>query len=155
MVSWARESPKEHGFELVIQLATAPEPERAMEIEEAIQHYFSSRAEIKLREFRLLLRRGHASLLIGLLFPGSCLVARGLAANLGYPSAAGVAREGRLIAGWVAMWRPLEIYLYDWWPLRAEWRNLQRLAHMRVRLIPPRPRESDSHQPQPAVASAH
>jgi hypothetical protein len=42
------------------------------------------------------------------------------------------------IVGWVAMWRPLEIYLYDWWPVRADLRLLQRLARMKVRLqLPP------------------
>jgi hypothetical protein len=32
------------------------------------------------------------------------------------------------------MWRPLDFLLYDWWPLRAELRLVQRLARMRVRL---------------------
>ena len=29
-----------------------------------------------------------------------------------------ILKEGLLIVGWVAMWRPLEIFLYDWWPIR-------------------------------------
>jgi hypothetical protein len=33
-----------------------------------------------------------------------------------------------LIGGWVAMWRPMEIFLYDWWPLRR-----QRLRYLRLR----------------------
>jgi len=33
---------------------------------------------------------------------------------------ADVVREGFLIGGWVAMWRPLEVFLYDWWPIRAK-----------------------------------
>jgi hypothetical protein len=28
-----------------------------------------------------------------------------------------LAEESFLILGWVANWRPLEIFLYDWWPL--------------------------------------
>ncbi len=28
-----------------------------------------------------------------------------------------ISREGLVITGWVAMWRPLEALLYDWWPL--------------------------------------
>ena len=34
------------------------------------------------------------------------------------------------------MWRPLEIFLYDWWPLREERRILEALAHAKVRLAP-------------------
>jgi hypothetical protein len=45
-----------------------------------------------------------------------------------------VVREGFLIGGWVAMWRPLEVFLYDWWPIRAEGRLLQRLSAMPVRI---------------------
>jgi len=35
-------------------------------------------------------------------------------------------------AGWVAMWRPLEVFLYDWWPIRAEIRLFERLSTMPV-----------------------
>ena len=42
--------------------------------------------------------------------------------------------EGLLIGGWVAMWRPLEVFLYDWWPISAEARMFDRLAAMPVRL---------------------
>ena len=43
-------------------------------------------------------------------------------------------RESLLIGGWVAMWRPLEVFLYDWWPIRAEARLYDRLAAMPVRI---------------------
>lgn len=28
--------------------------------------------------------------------------------------------EGLIILGWVANWRPIEVFLYDWWPLAAK-----------------------------------
>jgi hypothetical protein len=40
--------------------------------------------------------------------------------------------EGLIIGGWVAMWRPIEILLYDWWPLRREIGELERLRDLRV-----------------------
>jgi hypothetical protein len=45
-----------------------------------------------------------------------------------------ILRESFLIGGWVAMWRPLEIFLYDWWPIRAEVRLYDRLSAMPVRI---------------------
>jgi hypothetical protein len=30
-----------------------------------------------------------------------------------------VVRESLVIGG-LAMWRPLEVFLYDWWPIRAD-----------------------------------
>ena len=32
------------------------------------------------------------------------------------------------------MWRPLEVFLYDWWPIRAEGRLLQRLSTIPLRI---------------------
>jgi hypothetical protein len=37
-----------------------------------------------------------------------------------------------LIIGWVAMWRPLEIFLYEWVPIRRRCRILAKLAEMKV-----------------------
>ena len=45
-----------------------------------------------------------------------------------------IMREGFLIGGWVAMWRPLEVFLYDWWPIRAEGRLFRRLSTIPVRI---------------------
>ena len=47
-----------------------------------------------------------------------------------------ISREGLVITGWVAMWRPLEALLYDWWPLlRAQRRLVQVLgATLEIRM---------------------
>jgi len=39
-----------------------------------------------------------------------------------------------VIGGWVAMWRPMEVFLYDWWPIRADARLADRLSAMPVRI---------------------
>jgi hypothetical protein len=136
ILSWARELSPAHEIELVIHLAEKPLAERAAEAETAVQHYFASRADMKRREFRQLMRRGRTSLLVGSLFLITCLVASELFGTLGHSTVSAIIKESLTIGGWVAMWRPLEIYLYDWWPLRAERRTLERLSRMRVRLEP-------------------
>ena len=45
-----------------------------------------------------------------------------------------ILRESLTIGGWVSMWRPLEVFLYDWWPIRNEARLSDRLAAMPVRI---------------------
>jgi hypothetical protein len=45
-----------------------------------------------------------------------------------------IVRESPTIGGWVSMWRPLEVFLYDWWPIRHEARLSDRLASMPVRI---------------------
>jgi hypothetical protein len=53
--------------------------------------------------------------------------------------------ENSLVIGaWVALWRPIEIFLYDWWPIRAEARLFDRLSQMEVRTISAQPAERDN-----------
>lgn len=137
IMSWAREAPHGEAVELTLHLETIPPPGRASEVEDAIRNYFGTRAEMKQREFRQLMKRGRMSLLVGLLFLAACLCVSELFATLGQGALANILKESLTIGGWVAMWRPLEIYLYDWWPLRAEYRMLERLARMHVRIVLP------------------
>lgn len=136
IVSWARELPHHGELELVIHLTTSPEPERAAGTEESVRHYFENRAAIKQRELRLLFRRGRASLLTGVGFLAACFTLGLLLRRVLPPGWEDFAELGLQIVGWVAMWRPLEIYLYDWWPVRADLRLLERLSRMKVRLLP-------------------
>jgi len=149
IVGWARELPPTRALELVIHLATPPPPERAARVPAAIQHYFAERAGQKRREFRQLMRRGRISLLVGLAFLAVCLAIGNLLERHGESALTGILREGFVIAGWVAMWRPLEIYLYDWWPLRAEWRVLEKLSRVHVKLETAPGPAAESAAPKP------
>jgi hypothetical protein len=87
-------------------------------IEQAVHNHFAHRAALTNLEFRALMKQGRLSLIIGLSALAVCLGLSKvlLGAESGtWPS---ILREGLTIAGWVAMWRPMEIYLYDWWPVR-------------------------------------
>jgi hypothetical protein len=44
--------------------------------------------------------------------------------------------EGLLIIGWVALWRPVEMFLYDWWPLLRRQRRFGSIASMKVEIRP-------------------
>lgn len=136
IVSWAREHPRDAGLHLVLHLERPPSPaEHAPEqVAQAIHNYFAYRARLKRLELRELLRRGRTSLAIGLLFLTACLLTvRAIDASSG-GTLQGVLRESLLIGGWVAMWRPIEIYLYDWWPVLRAIKVDERLAALPVEL---------------------
>ncbi len=138
ILGWARELPAGREFELVVHLAVTPPGDRAAGAEDAVRRYFASRAEMKGRELRQMLRRGRISLVAGLLFVTVCYLLGLAIGHLGLLGAlSAVGKEGLVIVGWVAMWRPLEIFLYDWWPLREEQVMFNRLARMSVRLVLP------------------
>lgn len=133
IVSWAQEHPSKHDLKLVVHLAKSPADiaDARHLVADSIAHYFEYRAEMTLRDFKKLMREGRVSLFIGLLFLGACQ----FAATLLIPAASDwqiVAREGLTIIGWVAMWKPLEIYLYRWWPLLTLRKLYQRLSRMPV-----------------------
>jgi len=133
MVSWAREFPFNEEVDLVIYLSECPaEKDFEPVIEQAIQNYFAYRARLIRMDFRQLMKDGRRSLLIGGLFLAACLTAS--QALLGQATGAflSVARESLTIAGWVAMWRPMEIFLYEWWPLRRRWRVYGKMSRMKV-----------------------
>ena len=134
IVSWAQEFPPKAQVRLRIYLDQWPAEDPKELVAEAVHNHFAHRAKITDLEFRRLLRQGRTSLFIGLLFLSACLV---LSKLLGREAGtwAAVARESLTIAGWVAMWRPMQIYLYDWWPVRRRSRIYAKLSHMPVQVL--------------------
>jgi hypothetical protein len=130
IVGWVRELAPTAKFEIVVHLpqeeAARPEAGR---IGEAIANYFESRAQQFDREQRELFRIGRRSLAIGLPVLAACLAASQLIAPLiPNETLARIVRESLIIVGWVANWRPIEIYLYGWLPLSRQRRLYRRIA---------------------------
>ena len=48
-----------------------------------------------------------------------------------------IIREGLVITAWVAMWKPIEVLLYDWWPLVDQRRQIARIvsSEIEVRIL--------------------
>ena len=136
IVVWAKELPADAKLELVIHLdENTVGREQAHQLDAPISKFFRYRSRQSSLKVRQLLRIGRTSLFIGLVFLAACLVAGNYAARLIRNSTvADLLRESLLIGGWVAMWRPLEIFLYDWWPLRRERALYDRLSQMPVRV---------------------
>lgn len=134
LVSWAQELPDDAPLSLSLRLTEAPPTlDTPQWIEAAVRHYFTERARLKRAELHSLLRQGRASLVIGLVFLAVCLLLGQWSQNLAPSGVLGsLLRESFLVAGWVAMWRPMQIYLYDWWPLRQQLRLYRRMGRMPV-----------------------
>jgi hypothetical protein len=118
-----------HRSAVVLHLPPGTTDGQACEAVAAIRLYFTNRSRHAREQLRQLFVRGGISLLIGLTFLATCLAARELLVASVAPLDA-ILSEGMLILGWVAMWKPVEIFLYDWWPELAQRRLFDRLAHM-------------------------
>jgi hypothetical protein len=135
IVEWARDLPRDAPVALRVHLERAAGPaDEAGLLGQAIHQYFKARAARTRRTLRELFRRGRISLVIALGFLGGSLALGDLIGKVSENGVAVLLREGLLIGGWVAMWRPLEVFLYDWWPVVGEIRLIDRLSTMPVRI---------------------
>lgn len=127
--SWATELPRDIPIEMHIYLTQPLEdPNLQTRITETIHAFFAYRSRMTRHQLRALIRRGRWSLLIGLVFLALCVAGADLLRLKGHSAFYDIVAESLVIGGWVAMWRPMEIFLYDWWPLRAQRRVYDRLA---------------------------
>jgi hypothetical protein len=126
ILSWAREHEKDSDLRIRVVLRQPEDAEAARLVRESIQHYFGYRARIARSDLSELFREGRISLLIGVLFLASTLILRDLITP--GPSLPDFVREGLTICGWVGLWKPIDIHLYRWWPLKAHGRLLKRLS---------------------------
>lgn len=101
---------------------------------DAIHNYFGYRRRTVQRDLRLSFRRGRISLAIGLMSLIVCMALRELVLALPSEAFSRAIAEGLMILGWVAMWGPLQIFLYDWWPMAQTARVLQRLSQVPIEL---------------------
>ena len=136
ILDWGHETRAGQPLGLVVQLGRElATDENTSMMREALHTYFQLRAAATRRQLRKLFRVGRISLVIGLAF---LAVAIGLgefvASFVSKENYASIIKESFVIGGWVALWRPLEIFLYDWWPIRAEAKLNDRLSEMDVRI---------------------
>ena len=136
IVGWAKDLPRDASLALVIDLdRKAGLPDEGAVLRDAIHEFFKHRAETYRQRLRELFRVGRTSLAIGLAALTAAIVLGDFLGTLMKGSRIGeIVRESLTIGGWVSMWRPLEVFLYDWWPIRNEAKLSDRLAVMPVRI---------------------
>lgn len=125
-----QELPANAPVKILVHLPTDHLTEAQALIAASMESYFQYRAKVHRLRLHKELLRGRISLAVGLSFLTICFL---LSQAIGDLDSFGshILREGLLIMGWVAMWRPIEIFLYEWWPHL----NLARL-HERVARLP-------------------
>ena len=138
IAGWASELHADLPLSLLVHVdREAAAADEVAVLQVAVREFFKQRAAVTRRRLRQLLRVGRTSLLIGVAAVAVSIALGDLISKLvSDDRLGGVLRESLLIGGWVAMWRPLEVFLYDWWPIRAEARLFDRLSEMQVQVVP-------------------
>ena len=108
----------------------------SQEIETAIHQHFAYRKNKSLKQLRRTLQLGWRGLLIAIVFL-SVLVSFTLIV-IGQMPEGGlsiIVREILIILGWVALWRPADLLLYEWRQFKRDANLFERLEHCKVEII--------------------
>jgi len=126
----------------------SPSPEEVDALPQAVREYFAHRAAATRAQLQGLFRTGRVTLLIGLAFVAAAnLIGDQVADYVGRYNYGRFLHESIVIGAWVALWRPMEIFLYDWWPILGAARLYDRLSAMRVQVVGTKPITPDRLQP--------
>lgn len=136
IIGWSRELPRDMPLSLLVHLdRPAGRADEQSLLQEAIYQFFRYKGTETRRRLRRMFSQGRVSLAIGLI---TLTLAIGASQLLGRWTTGGgiveIARTSLSIGAWVVMWRPLEVFLYDWWPVYLDARLFDRLAAMPVRI---------------------
>jgi hypothetical protein len=138
IVGWARELPRDRPFRIIVHVPDEEaQTDLARDLPDAIGKYFAGRAAVIQGDLNELFRIGRRSLAIGVAILIACLFAANLVSgSLADAPLRKIVQESLLILGWVANWRPLEIFLYDWWPITRRRDLYRRLSAAAVEKKP-------------------
>ena len=133
IVSWAKEHEKDSDLIIRVVLQEKENEDTTRRVIESIHRYFEYRAAATDRELKALFREGRISLLIGLGFLALTKIIVSFIPQ--GPTWAKFIEDGLAICGWVALWKPIDIHLYCWWPLREQASLLRRLSRCPVEVV--------------------
>lgn len=136
IVAYAREIPAGQALKIVVHLPRSEmESPRAAEIEPAIRNHFDNEIKAENSALRELTHDGRRALAVGLFILAASLACIYLVSTyVPFPNLARLAEDSLIILGWVGVWGPLEILVYDRVPLIRRRRLYRRLASASVEL---------------------
>lgn len=133
--NWALDFPAKSRFKIIVHIGEMPAENPAAILTEAIHNHFNDKAERCRRNLRLLFMEGRTSLLIGAGFLLLCLWAAEMLSAYANNTFLRLLDESLIIGGWVAMWRPLQIFLYEWWPIARAIKVYRSLGQASVHVV--------------------
>ena len=111
-------------------------PQRTSAPKTSVANYFSFLRDRETRRIRHLMREGREAALVGVAFLAACTVGAQALKSVHGGALFSLLAEGLLIIGWVANWRAVSIFLYEWRPMRRKMKDYDRLASLDVQIQP-------------------
>lgn len=128
IVEWAQELPKDRPIQIAVHVPAGASQSVQNDVASAIAASFAAMERSETRAIRQLFRDGRRAFLIAIpVLAVSFLLAWKLSHDLEGPFSR-ILPESFVIIGWVVLWRPVEMCLYDWLPLVRRRSLYRRLA---------------------------
>lgn len=133
---WGSNTPEVKSVEWVVPREEATEQNQAA-IQSAIQGWCSAQAAITENALLVMAKERRHAWQVGGLFFAACFIVSAALDRAHALSELGGAllSESFIIAGWVSIWYPINLTLYEWWPLRRRLKLLEGTARLNVKLL--------------------
>jgi hypothetical protein len=120
-VDYIVSSTMEHSIKTPIELVIHLSDMDAFPIEpkiivDSIHNHFDYDAELMQKKTSRIFKQGQLGILVGVIILFICLSVSQIITPETEKSYLSVLKEGLVIMGWVGMWRPIDLFLYSWWP---------------------------------------
>lgn len=110
---------------------------QAKKIPEAVRNHFQYRALMQTQQYKERSRYGKFTIVVGLIFLSIATLASHAVANY-FPDSlpAQLVAKALEVAGWVAMWEPVTVHLYQLWPIIKQRRIYEKIGGMDIDILP-------------------
>jgi hypothetical protein len=103
-------------------------------VRDAINTFLTYQADRQHGDLKSFIKRAQVFFAIGVSILAVCLAVAQNIPKLEPPGVFGILREGVVIFGWVSIWKPLEVILYDWYPLYEKLRFYRKLLASEIQI---------------------
>ncbi|MGD9638461.1 MAG: hypothetical protein AB7U85_05325 [Alphaproteobacteria bacterium] len=112
------------------------EENTSSQINGALNNFFAYRAWSTRNSLRTMFKDARISLVFGILTLSTAISCKTILMKFSSEAWAQAISESLVVAGWVAMWHPIQKFLYEWWPLRKNLRVYEKLTKVKVECRP-------------------
>ena len=108
------------------------ELETSKEVNNAVNNFFAYRALSTKASLKSMFKDARTSLVLGTIILFAAISCKTLLLNLPPNAWTPALSESLAVAGWVAMWHPVQKFLYEWWPLKRNLHIFEKLSEINV-----------------------
>jgi hypothetical protein len=126
-----REIPNEDKVRIEFYFYEPPQTQEEKDLlKKSVKDFFSYRCKVRFLDFRLKIKYGLRSTLIGLIFLFFCIYISSVYLKNQNDIVGQFFLEGLSVLGWVSLWNPVQVFLYEIWPILTSAKILRKCSQV-------------------------